>query len=403
MDRRHLLALGPLATLSACSGAQEAPPPGDRAPSDAGGSPSDGGAQSRGPVEPTEPPEPEIPAEVTSLLEDLSPREIAGQLVMVGITSGHGIDPAALQDHHVGGFFLLSIWRDPAAVTAVVDSAVDLSREDLPPLLAVDQEGGQVRMLRGDAHPQIASAEELGAEGPEAVREAYRTIGESLRDLGLQCALSPVADVVDPELGRANGPVGALQRGFGTDPDHVSDCVEAAVEGLASQDVAATLKHFPGLGGVRENTDHAADGITDERFEQDDDMLVPFAAGIDAGAELVMLSSAVYPRIDAEQPAMHSRAVVTGMLREDLGFTGVAITDDIGAAKAIAHVPVPERATRFLDAGGDVVITADPSLAGQLVDAIEEWAAQDDAQGEHVRAAAERVLLLKHGLGLLGG
>lgn len=394
MRRRHLLALAPAAALAACTSPEEDPASpgsdgGGAAPSD--GDPSDG----------EEPTTTAPPSAAEQLLEGLSPREIAGQLVLVGIAAGSEIPPATFEEHHAGGIFLLQVWESAEQVDAVVGSALSLARPELPPLLAVDQEGGQVRMLRGDAARETASAETLGAEGPQAVADAYTSIGEDLSARGLHVALSPVADVVDPELGDANEPVGGLDRGFGTDPEQVADCVRASVEALSEQGVGATLKHFPGLGRVEQNTDFSAEGIEDATTGPEDPFLESFRAGIDAGAQLVMMSSAIYPRIEPDVPAMFSAAAIQDLLRDGLGFEGLVVTDDIGAAQAVADVPVAERATRLLEAGGDAVLTADPSLTGELVDAIEEWAGRGEEQEQRVRESAGRMLALKEELGLL--
>ena len=404
MRRRHLLALAPAAALAACTAPEEDPAsPGS---DDGGAAPSDGGdggtAPSDGdPSGSAEPTTTAPPSAAEQLLEGLSPREIAGQLVLVGIAAGSEIPPATFEEHHAGGIFLLQMWESAEQVDAVVDSALSLARPDLPPLLAVDQEGGQVRMLRGDAARETASAETLGAEGPQAVADAYTSIGEDLSARGLHVALSPVADVVDPELGDANEPVGGLDRGFGTDPEQVADCVTAAVEALSEQGIGATLKHFPGLGRVEQNTDFSAEGIEDATTGPEDPFLESFRAGIDAGAQLVMMSSAIYPRIEPDVPAMFSAAAIQDLLRDGLGFEGLVVTDDIGAAQAVADVPVAERATRLLEAGGDAVLTADPSLTGELVDAIEEWAGRGEEQEQRVRESAGRMLALKEELGLL--
>lgn len=404
MRRRHLLALAPAAALAACTSPEENPasPGGDGG----GAAPSDGGdggtAPSDGdPSDGEEPTTTAPPSAAEQLLEGLSPREIAGQLVLVGIAAGSEIPPATFEEHHAGGIFLLQVWESAEQVDAVVDSALALARPELPPLLAVDQEGGQVRMLRGDAARETASAEALGAEGPQAVADAYTSIGEDLSARGLHVALSPVADVVDPELGDANEPVGGLDRGFGTDPEQVADCVTAAVEALSEQGIGATLKHFPGLGRVEQNTDFSAEGIEDATTGPEDPFLESFRAGIDAGAQLVMMSSAIYPRIEPDVPAMFSAAAIQDLLRDGLGFEGLVVTDDIGAAQAVADVPVAERATRLLEAGGDAVLTADPSLTGELVDAIEEWAGRGEEQEQRVRESAGRMLALKEELGLL--
>ncbi|WP_062948800.1 glycoside hydrolase family 3 N-terminal domain-containing protein [Brachybacterium sp. sponge] len=404
MRRRHLLALAPAAALAACTGPGEDPAsPGS---DDRGAAPSDGGdggtAPSDGdPSDSEEPTTTAPPSAAEQLLEGLSPREVAGQLVLVGIAAGSEIPTSTFDEHHAGGIFLLQVWESAEQVDAVVDSAFSLARPELPPLLAVDQEGGQVRMLRGDAARETASAETLGAEGPQAVADAYTSIGEDLSARGLHVALSPVADVVDPELGDANEPVGGLDRGFGTDPEQVADCVATAVEALSEQGIGATLKHFPGLGRVEQNTDFSAEGIEDATTGPEDPFLESFRAGIDAGAQLVMMSSAIYPRIEPDVPAMFSAAAIQDLLRDGLGFEGLVVTDDIGAAQAVADVPVAERATRLLEAGGDAVLTADPSLTGELVDAIEEWAGRGEEQEQRVRESAGRMLALKEELGLL--
>ncbi|MGO1976923.1 glycoside hydrolase family 3 N-terminal domain-containing protein [Brachybacterium tyrofermentans] len=405
MRRRHLLALAPTAALAACTTPGEDPATdgnGDSGGSSDGGTGSADGSDGGGPTDdPTTEPTEDPPTAAELLLEELEPRELAGQLVLVGIPAGTEIPREVLAEHHAGGIFLLQVWESADAVDAAVAVAQEGSRPDLPPLIAVDQEGGQVRMLRGDAARKTASAESLGKDGTDAVAEAYTSIGEDLAARGIHVAFSPVADVVDPALGDGNGPVGTLDRGFGTEPEQVGECVAAAVEALDAQGVAATLKHFPGLGRVRENTDFSAEGIEDTVTGPDDPFLGSFSAGIDAGAQLVMMSSAIYPQLEEGVPAMFSRAAIQDLLRDQLGFTGLVVTDDIGAAQAVADVPVAERATRPLAAGGDVVITADASLTGQLVDAIQEWAAEDPANLERVEESVLRVLTLKEQLGLL--
>ncbi|MGP9744002.1 glycoside hydrolase family 3 N-terminal domain-containing protein [Brachybacterium sp. AOP29-B2-41] len=406
MRRRHLLALTPAAALAACTAEGPDQDPGADGP---GGSSDGGGAE--GPpsqtastaATSTAPATTEPPTVAELLLETLSPRELAGQLVLVGIPAGSEIPEQVLTEHHAGGIFLLQVWESAEAVDRTVTAARELSRPDLPALIAVDQEGGQVRMLRGDAARKTPSAEKLGAQGIDAVTEAYTSIGEDLAARGIQVALAPVADVVDPALGDVNEPVGGLDRGFGTEPNAVGACVAAATTALAAQGIAATLKHFPGLGRVEQNTDFSAEGIEDEVTGPEDPFLESFRAGIEAGAQLVMMSSAIYPQLEAGVPAMFSAAAIQDLLRDGLGFEGLVVTDDIGAAKAVASVPVAERATRLLEAGGDAVLTADASLTGELVDAIEGWAAQSPEQEQRVRESAGRMLALKEQLGLLQG
>ena len=114
-----------------------------------------------------------------------------------------------------------------------------------------------------------------------------------------------------------------------------------------------------------------------------------------------MVGSAHYSKIDGETPALFSKKIVDGMLREDLGFDGVVITDDVGAAEAVAATPVGARATKFIAAGGDIVLTADPGQVPTMVSAIESRAKGDPAFARQVTASVTRVLTLKEGMGLL--
>ncbi|MFC0675966.1 glycoside hydrolase family 3 N-terminal domain-containing protein, partial [Brachybacterium hainanense] len=360
---------------------------------------SDTGGASGEPAPPETTPPPTL-AEQT--LAAMGTRERAAQLVLAGVRAGDPFPTDDVAGLGLGGFFLLGRWEQVPDVVAAVSAARDASGGAPAPLLAVDQEGGQIRMLRGDAARRTESAAELGEQGPDAVAEAYRSIAEDLSALGLHVDLAPVADVVDPGLGRDNAPVGKLERGFGTDPEEVSAAVAAAVGALHEVGVAATLKHFPGLGRIRGNTDFSTEDVTDDVTAPGDAFLAPFSAGIAAGAELVMTSSAVYTQIDADAPAMFSPAVVQDLLRGELGFEGIVMTDDIGSAKAVADVPVPERATRALEAGGDLVITADPAIAGELVEAIEAWAGGSSEADEALARSALRMLALKERFGLLG-
>ncbi|MCG7311497.1 glycoside hydrolase family 3 N-terminal domain-containing protein [Brachybacterium sp. ACRRE] len=404
-----LVLLPPVAALSACtdgggSGGGSSDGGANGSGGSDGGSGSDGGAASDGGSASSSPSSPTPTADpAEQRAQDLTIEQAAAQLVLAGIPAGTSPKRSLTAELGIGGFFLLGTWDSAAAVRSVVEGVDDEVAEDgVAPLLCVDQEGGQIRMLRGDAARRTPSAADLGAEGTDAVTAAYRSIGEDLHALGLHAALAPVADTVDPELGRANAPVGKIDRGFGTDPDTVADCVVAAVEALDGQDTASALKHFPGLGRVRGNTDFSATGITDETTDADDPFLEPFRAGIEAGADMVMLSSALYPRMDPGSPAMFSSAIVTDVLRGRLGFDGLVVSDDVGSAAAVQDVPLGERATRLLEAGGDVVLTADPSLAGDLVDAIAAWAQDSEKAERRVRESAARMLRVKRSRGVDG-
>ncbi len=176
--------------------------------------------------------------------------------------------------------------------------------------------------------------------------------------------------------------------------------VAAFVEGMADAGVQTTLKHFPGLGRVTGNTDVTAD-VVDRRTRRADPLLAPFAAGVRAGADWLMVATVTYPRIDPDRLATFSPTVLRGMVRDDLGFGGVVVSDDIGAARAVQAYAPGERAVRFLRAGGDVVLTVDPGVLDPMLAATLHEVRRDEAFGRRVDDAVRRVLSAKQAAGLL--
>jgi beta-N-acetylhexosaminidase len=174
----------------------------------------------------------------------------------------------------------------------------------------------------------------------------------------------------------------------------------AFTQGMYAARVQVAAKHFPGLGRVTKNTDTTS-GVTDRTTTRSSSYLRPFAQNVRAGAPFVMMSTAYYSRIDARQPAAFSRTVVTGILRGDLGFRGVVISDDLGNARQVARWSRGTRATRFVAAGGDMVLTVDPAAARSMFVALRDRARSDAAFRRQVDAAALRVLRSKQAQGLL--
>jgi beta-N-acetylhexosaminidase len=208
-----------------------------------------------------------------------------------------------------------------------------------------------------------------------------------------------VLDTVPPNFG-PNPPVGDLQREYGRDPASVSSHGTAVAQGLRSAGVDATVKHFPGLGRVRGNTDLVT-GVLDQVTTRRDAYVEPFALAIRGGVPFVMVSTAIYTRIDPNGPAAFSPTIVTGMLRHDLGFHGVIISDDLGISKQVSGRSVGDRAVDFVAAGGDIVLTVDASQAPAMTAALLARAKRDPKFKAQVDAAALRVLQAKQARGLL--
>jgi beta-N-acetylhexosaminidase len=308
---------------------------------------------------------------------------------------------AQVERQGLGAVILLGGWHNGAStVLPVAKRLQSAAGGDL--LVAADQEGGQVQQLRGAGFTRIPSARTQANSSPGAEERNVEAWSRELLAAGVNVNLAPVADTVPTSLGAANQPIGRFRRDFAPGSPKTNATYAAAfVRGSLAAGVAPTAKHFPGLGRVTGNTDVTASGITDRTTDSGDAYLAPFSAAIEAGTPLVMVSSARYPRLDPDNQAVFSRAIVTDLLRDELGFDGVVITDDVGAAKAVQAVPVGQRATRFIAAGGDIVLTANAGQASSMLKAIAAKRAASPAFAAQVDAAAARVLDLKADLRLV--
>jgi beta-N-acetylhexosaminidase len=334
----------------------------------------------------------------------MSLAERVGQLFMVNATAS-AVDPSAVTAvtrYHVGSLYLggqtsLSV-QQTAAITAALQQQVGSG----PPLLiSADQEGGEIQRFTGPGFSAMPTALVQGTMAPAALRAQATEWGNQLAAAGVNLDLAPVLDTV-PSAAAAgrNPPIGRFEREFGYDPATVAAHGVAVVQGLAAAGVATSVKHFPGLGRVAANTDTSS-GVVDSVTTRHDPYLAPFAAASNAGTPFVMMSTAVYPRIDPDNPAAFSPTIVHGMLRGDLGFHGVIVSDDLGNARQVAAVSVPDRALRFLAAGGDLVLTLDNSQTAAMVGAVLTRAQADPRFRAQVDASALRVLLAKQQFGLL--
>lgn len=197
---------------------------------------------------------------------------------------------------------------------------------------------------------------------------------------------------------KINQPIGELDRRYGPNVDVVADEVTAFVKGMHQAGLATSVKHFPGLGMVRGNTDYVTH-VVDSTTTRHDPDLEGFSSGVTAGTDMATVSSAFYSTIDPGERAAFSTKVINTMLRGDLKFGGVVISDDLGA-KGLNDTPVAQWALRFLMAGGDLVIVGDPTLAPAMVDAVHAQAQKDPRFAAQVTYKAKLVVAMKARRGL---
>jgi beta-N-acetylhexosaminidase len=330
-----------------------------------------------------------------------------GQLFLLGLP-GDRLGPAeiaAIRADHFGSVWFVD--KSSAGVSAIrgVTDAVQAqaTRRNTAGVrfyIAANQEGGVIQSLAGPGFSTIPSALQQGALDASTLLADARTWGNELSAAGVNFNFAPVMDVVPPGTDAQNQPIGALQREYGHDPRTVGSHGVAFLGGMRRAGVATSAKHFPGLGRVQGNTDFAAN-VVDRVTTADDPYLQSFAEAIDAGVPFVMVALATYQRIDPAHLAVFSPTVIGEMLRRDLHFDGVVLSDDLGATNAVASVPPRQRAIDFLEAGGDMVIAKTVESAVAMHAGVMERTTGDAEFRGVVDEAALRVLAAKQASGLL--
>lgn len=323
----------------------------------------------------------------------LGPSELAGQRIVAGWDGQRpprGLRKMVRRGELAGLILFADNLADPEGAGQVLDRLQALPRpaghEDAL-LVMVDQEGGRVRRLEGP--PESSAARMAARDSAYARREGVLT-ARFLLELGINVDLAPVLDVARPDS--------ALEREdrtFGRSPEAVvANGVDGFATGLREGGVAATAKHFPGLGAAATNTDLAAETIDVSIEELRGRDEPPFRSFVESGGELVMLSLATYPAL-AERPAAFSRAVVTGELREWLGFDGVSVTDALDAEAATSWGPEPRIARAAAEAGNDLLLYPDWRSARDAQRLLARLIERGELDEGEARAAAERVLALR--------
>ena len=299
-------------------------------------------------------------------------------MLLIGIA---GIELAAserewLQNSACAGVILFT--RNFASRTQVAELSQSIREAaPRPQLICVDQEGGRVQRFR-EGYALLPPLQDFGVlfqrdpgTALDLAEQHAWLMASEIRATGIDLSFAPVVD-----LGRGNRAIG--DRAFHSEPDIVAQFTRAYIRGMHSAGMAATLKHFPGHGSVLEDThfDDATDPRSLETLARED--LLPFVAGIDAGADAVMMAHVRYPAV-APEPAGYSPRWMNEILRQDMGFRGVIFSDDIGMAAAESAGGVAARIDAHLDAGCDVVLVCPPALVADSLAAMDRRPASNSA------------------------
>lgn len=315
------------------------------------------------------------------VVREMSVAEQAEQVLLVGFEG----DPAAVPE----GLGAVLVRTENGAGVA---KALGGAGGEIPPLVVASQEGGIYRSF-----PELPPGDrelDIGRTGsPEAALAWARGTSEALVSAGFDLNLFPVADVAtldSPLAGRA----------FSDDPAQVAVLTEQAMKGCEEAGLACAPLHFPGLGAASQDTSEGPATVTPPIEVLSNRDLVPFRA-VAKTAPAMVLSLGLYPDFDAVVPAAMTESIATGLLRDEIGFKGVAISDDLGSGAVTASFPPTEAAVRAIAAGTDLVQFASPADAEGVAGAIEEAVEDGDIAPERLAEAAERVIELKRDLGLV--
>lgn len=318
----------------------------------------------------------------------VTPEAITG--VTTAIQAGEGTQ-AALNEYALGGliYFDKNI-VDKEQLKLMLSSTVSMSR--YPIFLAVDEEGGSVsRVARSGIDViQVGDMASIGESGDTAqAYEAGVNIGEYLNELGFNLDFAPVADVA----GSGNGVMG--DRVFGSDARLVGDMVSNVVDGMEGTGISSCLKHFPGIGDTDSDTHDGRVETTKTLDEMRASDFIPFQAGIEAGADFVMVSHVTVSAVDGDAlPSSLSKTMMTDVLRNELGFQGVIITDALNMSAITEYYTTEEAAVKAIVAGADMLLMPDDFYAAY--DAVLAAVQDGTIPEERIDESLERIYRVKY-------
>ena len=356
--RALLICAAMLLLAGACAPGQEAAAPGEVAPT---ASPAPAPSAAIEPPKPTLVPTPSpsmIPVAdpIADIVQSLTDRELIGQMVMCGFSGSK--EPAKefvelMKTYRLGSVILFSGNVHADKQTATLTAALNRYNPmpDIPLMIATDVEGGTVRRFSSWS-PDIRSAHALGKKGDtQFTYDQFVRIANRLKEAGINMNLAPAMDIAPTMSGTF------LQtRMFGGEPEEASVQIAAAIAGLHDGGVASVGKHFPGHGNTRTDSHSSTPVLQTTKEQLTGYELIPFIRGMEAGVDGIMIGHLLYEQIDPENPATVSPTIITGILREELGFQGVVISDDMVMRGLTARLAIEEAAVQFIEAGGDIAL-----------------------------------------------
>lgn len=320
----------------------------------------------------------------------VTPEELTGE---DGVTVAGDATRQALENYPVGGIvYFAKNLESQDQVKEMIDNSQKYSSIGL--FVATDEEGGVVnRLMDTVGTTYIGSMYYYKDDGDETAYENAYTIANDMSALGFNLDFAPVADVwSNPD----NTVIG--ERAYSDDYAQAAELVGNAVKGFNDGGVMCTLKHFPGHGDTAEDSHYSSAYVHRTKEEIMADEMQPFRSGIEAGAEFVMVGHLIVPDID-EVPATLSYKIATGILRDELKFEGVAITDSFEMESIADNYSVDDAVVMSVKAGMDMILQ--PKNMASAVNSIEQAVADGELSEDRIDESVRRILTLKESRGLL--
>lgn len=292
-----------------------------------------------------------IDEKVDKIVESMSQTEKLGQMVMIGI-QGTKVDDDSLymlNQYHMGGVILFDRnMESPEQVKQLTSDLQAQSNEKVPLFIGIDEEGGDVVRMAEKLTPP-PSQKEIGATGDtEQARTWAIKTAKSLKDMGINVNFAPVADVGSND-----------KRSYSTDTNTVIDFVRAATEGYQQENIIYSLKHFPGIGKGKVDSHVDSSNIDASKDTLMAEDILPFKTIIDENEPndyFILVSHLKYPALDEEYPASLSSKIMTDLLRNELGYKGIIITDDMEMGAVANHNDFRSIGVNAVKAGADIVL-----------------------------------------------
>ncbi|WP_347403244.1 beta-N-acetylhexosaminidase [Gracilibacillus dipsosauri] len=331
-----------------------------------------------------------------AIINQMSLDEKIGQMIFAGIsgTSANQKTKELIHKYKIGGIILYAENIETSKQTLQLLNQLKMENEDNPQplLLGIDQEGGDVSRLPKEII-HIPTNQEIGARNNSQFSYEIGTLlGKELNAFGFNLNFAPVLDVNS----NPNNPV-IGDRSFSNDTDVVSKLGIKTMKGIQSQNVISVIKHFPGHGDTSVDS-HLNLPVVDKSLEQLDELeLLPFKEAIDNGADAVMIAHLLLPKIDGKFPSSMSKKVITDILREQLAFDGVVISDDMTMNAITNNYDMKEAAVESVLAGSDIILVAhDYNKIIATVDTLKQAVIKGEISEDRINESVRRIIGLKN-------